>query len=129
MNHIDGTFHGVRNLCIYYQGWLPDVEPRAVILIVHGLGEHSGRYMNVVNHFVPLGYAAYSFDHLGHGKSEGEREQVQRFADLMDPLTTYYNRIKGWQAGLPIFIMGHSLGGLFAIYYLLDNQEKFKGAW
>jgi alpha-beta hydrolase superfamily lysophospholipase len=84
--------------------------------------------MNVVNHFVPLGYSAYGLDHLGHGKSEGGREEVQRFEDFTDPLTTYYNMVKGWQAGKPIFILGHSLGGLITTDYLLDNQEKFKGA-
>jgi alpha-beta hydrolase superfamily lysophospholipase len=92
------------------------------------LGEYCGRYTNVVNHFVPLGYAVYGLDHIGHGKSDGGREQVERFADYTEPLTTYYNMVKGWQPGKPIFILGHSLGGLITTYYLLDNQDKFKGA-
>ncbi len=128
MKHIEGMFNNAQKVCIYYQGWLPEGEAQAVLFIVHGLGEHSGRYMNVVNHFVPLGYAVYGLDHLGHGKSEGGREEVQRFEDYTDPLTTYYNMVKGWQAGKPIFILGHSLGGLITTFYLLDNQEKFKGA-
>ncbi|MCK4681802.1 alpha/beta hydrolase, partial [Candidatus Bipolaricaulota bacterium] len=69
MKHKEGFFTGVRGADIYYQCWLPEGEPRAVLLIVHGLAEHSGRYMNVVDHFIPLGYAVYSIDHLGHGKS------------------------------------------------------------
>jgi acylglycerol lipase len=128
MKHIEGDFNNAQEACIYYQGWLPEEEVKAVLFIVHGLGEHSGRYMNVVNHFIPLGYAVYGLDHLGHGKSEGGREEVQRFEDYTDPLTTYYNMVKGWQAGKPIFILGHSLGGLITTYYLLDNQRKFKGA-
>jgi acylglycerol lipase len=128
MKHIEGIFNNALKACIYYQGWLPEEEVKAVLFIVHGLGEHSGRYMNVVNHFVPLGYAVYGLDHLGHGKSEGGREEVQRFEDYTDPLTPYYNMVKGWQVGKPIFILGHSLGGLITTYYLLDNQEKFKGA-
>jgi acylglycerol lipase len=128
MKHIEGTFKGVRDDSIYYQGWLPDENVKDVLFIVHGLGEHSGRYMNVVNHFIPLGYAVYGLDHLGHGKSGGGREQVQRFEDFTDPLTIYYNMVKGWQPGKPIFILGHSLGGLIVTYYLLDNQDKFKGA-
>ena len=71
MKHEDGFFKGVRGARIYYQSWLPDGEPRAILLISHGLAEHSGRYMNVVNHFVPHGYAVYSLDHLGHGRSDG----------------------------------------------------------
>jgi len=128
MKHIEGIFNNAQKASIYYQGWLPEGEVKAVLFIVHGLGEHSGRYMNVVNHFVPLGYAVYGLDHLGHGKSEGGREEVQRFEDYTDPLTTYYNMVKGWQAGKPIFILGHSLGGLITTFYLLDHQDKFKGA-
>ena len=69
IEHIEGNLKGVRNVNIYYQAWLPDGDVKAVLLVVHGLGEHSGRYMNVVNHFVPLGYAVYGLDHIGHGKS------------------------------------------------------------
>ncbi len=59
MKHQEGVFMGVRNTALYYQGWLPEGEIRAVLLVVHGLAEHSGRYMNLVNRFVPLGYAVY----------------------------------------------------------------------
>ena len=128
MNHTEGNFKGVRNVSIYYQAWLPEGKVKAVLLIVHGLGEHSGRYMNVVNHFVPLGYAAYALDHIGHGKSEGEREVLERFEDITDNLTIYYNMIKVWQPGKPIFILGHSLGGLVTCKYLIDHQADFKGA-
>lgn len=128
MEHLEGTFKGVRGATIAYQAWLPAGEVKAVLLIVHGLGEHCGRYMNVVNHFVPLNFAVYGLDHLGHGKSEGAREVVERFEDYTEPLAQYYNQVKGWQAGKPIFLLGHSLGGLIATYYLLDHQADFKGA-
>jgi acylglycerol lipase len=128
MNHIEGNFKGIRSVSIYYQGWLPVGNVKAVLLIVHGLGEHSGRYMNVVNHFVPLGYAVYGLDHIGHGKSDGGREIVERFEDFTDNLTIYYNMVKVWQPGKPIYLLGHSLGGLIGSYYLLDHQADFKGA-
>lgn len=128
MEHIEGTFKGVSNSCNYYQAWLPSGEVRAVLLVVHGLGEHSGRYMNVVNHLVPRGYAVYALDHVGHGKSEGPREVIERFDDYITPLTTYHNMVKGWQPGKPVFLLGHSMGGLIAAYYLLDHQADFKGA-
>ncbi len=128
MNHSDGYFKNSTNAKLYYQAWLPDGEAKAVLFIVHGLGEHCGRYMNVVNHFVPLGYAAYGMDHIGHGKSDGEREVISRFEDFTEPLTIYYNMVKSWQPGKPVFIIGHSLGGLISCYYLLDNQDKFRGA-
>ncbi|MGD0611334.1 MAG: lysophospholipase [Anaerolineales bacterium] len=128
MNHIEGNFKGVRNSNIYYQAWLPEGNVKAVLLIVHGLGEHCGRYMNVVNHFVPLGYAVYGLDHIGHGKSEGQREVVERFDDYTTTLTIYYNMVKGWQTTKPIFLLGHSMGGTIATYYLLDHQADFRGA-
>ncbi len=128
MKHIEGTFKRVRDVNIFYQGWLPDENVKAVLLVVHGLGEHSGRYMNVVDHFVPLGYAVYGLDHIGHGKSEGEREFVETFDDYTDTLTIFYDMVAEWQHNIPIFLLGHSMGGTIASCYLLDHQEDFKGA-
>lgn len=127
MNHVEGSFKGMRNANIYYEAWLPEGDARAVLIVVHGLGEHCGRYMNVVNHLVPLGYALYGLDHIGHGKSEGTREFVERFDDYTNTLTTYCNMVKGWQTGKPIFLLGHSMGGLIASYYLIDHQACFRG--
>ncbi len=128
IKHIEGNFPGVRNINIYYQAWLPDGNVKAVLLITHGLGEHSGRYENVVDHFIPLGYAVYGYDLIGHGKSGGAREIIDRFEDFSATLSTYYEMVKGWQKGEPIFLLGHSLGGLTAAFYLLDHQSKFQGA-
>jgi alpha-beta hydrolase superfamily lysophospholipase len=128
MKHSQGAFKSARNAYIYYQAWLPEAEVKAIVLIVHGLGEHSGRYTNFVNHFTPLGYAIYGFDLPGHGRSEGEREFIQSFDDYTDTLSAYYKIVIGWQPGKPIFLLGHSLGGLIACYYLLDYSDDFKGA-
>ncbi len=127
MNHIEGSFKGIRDANIYYQAWQPDGDAHAVLLIVHGLGEHSGRYMNVVNHFTPLGYAVYGFDHIGHGRSDGRREYLERFTDYTETLRIYHKMIKANQAGKPIFLLGHSMGGLIGSHYLLDHQDEFKG--
>jgi len=128
MNHTEGTFKGIRDANIYYQSWLPDGAVKAVLLVVHGAAEHSGRYMNIVNHFVPLGYAVYSLDHFGHGRSDGQRVYVESFDDYIKPLNTFYTMVRRWQPDKPIFILGHSLGGLIETYYLLDHQKEFTGA-
>ena len=128
MKHQEGSFKGVRNANIYFQSWLPESEPKAVLLIVHGLAEHSGRYMNVVNYFVPLGYAVYGFDHLGHGKSDGTRVYVKRFDDYTNTLKVYFDMIHRWQPEKPIFLVGHSMGGLISAVYLLDHQAELAGA-
>jgi alpha-beta hydrolase superfamily lysophospholipase len=128
MKHQEGFFKGVRDTNIYFQSWLPEIEPKAVLLIVHGLAEHSGRYINIVNHFVALGYAVYGMDHLGHGKSDGKRLYVKRFEDYTNTLKVYFNRIRRWQPGKPIFLVGHSMGGLISAVYLLDYQAELIGA-
>ena len=128
MKHTEGTFKSMRDLKIYHQAWLSEGEVKAILMIVHGVGEYSGRYTNVVNRFVPLGYAVYGLDHIGHGKSEGEREMVNRFEDFTEPLTTYYQKIIEQHPGIPVFIYGHSMGALITSFYLLDHQEKFIGA-
>ena len=127
MNHLDGYFKSVRDSEIYYQAWLPEKDTKAVILIVHGLGEHSGRYENVVNHFVPLGYAVYGFDLIGHGKSDGEREYIERFEDYTKILNEYIGMVKSWQEDKQLFLLGHSIGGTIVIYYLLDHPQDFPG--
>src|SRR5438067_8867698 len=128
MTHAEGTLTGVRNSHIYYQSWLPDGLPKAVLLVVHGLGEHSGRYGNVVNYFLPRGYAIYALDHYGHGKSEGQREYVERFSDYIQTLKIFFDQVRAAQPCRLIFLMGHSLGGLISAVYLLDYQAGLAGA-
>ena len=128
MKHHEGFFKGVRDANIYFQSWLPEGESKAALLFVHGLAEHSGRYGNVINHFVPLGYAVYGIDHLGHGKSEGERGHVKRFDDYTNTLKVYFDMVREWQPGKPIFLVGHSMGGLIGAVYLLDHQTELAGA-
>ena len=128
MNHQEGYFKGRRGTNLYYQGWLPEGRSVAVLLIVHGLAEHSGRYGNVVDHFVPLGYAVYGIDHPGHGHSDGPRVYVERFQDFLDPLQVFLGRIRKWQPETPIFLVGHSLGGLITAAYLLDQPDEPAGA-
>jgi len=128
ISHQEGFFDGVRGAKTYYQCWLPESEPKAVLYIVHGLAEHSGRYMHIVNYFVPLGYAVYGHDYFGHGKTEGTRVFVEQFEDITGPLKTYFDRVHSQQPDKPIFLLGHSLGGLISSRYLLDHQSDFAGA-
>ncbi len=128
MNHQEGYFKGIREHKIYHQNWSPEDEPKAVVLIAHGLGEHGGRYMNVVNHLVPAGYAVYVLDHLGHGQSDGHRVYVNRFQDFTITLKTYFDTIRDQRPDKPIFLVGHSMGGLIGTAYLLEHQHELAGA-
>jgi len=127
MKHISGKLKGQGNLALFYQGYLPVESPRAVLLIVHGLAEHIGRYMNVVDYFVPRGYAIYGFDQRGHGQSEGIRGYVERFSYYIDDIKTFFDMVRGEHPGVTFFILGHSVGGLIAITYSLNHQNELDG--
>ena len=128
MKHKEGTIKGIRGANIFYQYWSPEEHARAKLVIVHGLAEHSGRYMNVVNHFVPAGYAVYGVDHIGHGRSDGDRVYVERVQEYTTTLATYIDMIHDWQPDKPIFLIGHSMGGLIGAAYLLEHQHGLSGA-
>jgi alpha-beta hydrolase superfamily lysophospholipase len=127
MKHQEGHFKGLKDFDIYYQAWLPKGEPRAVLLIAHGMAEHGGRYKNVVNHLVPQGYAAYAPDHRGHGKSQGQRVYVERFTHYLDDLKTFFDMVRGWHPELKIFLVGHSMGGTISLAYALRHQDELDG--
>jgi len=127
MKHVEGEFKGHKNLALYYQCWLPAKRPKAVLLVVHGFAEHSGRYINLVNHFVPKGYAVYGLDHRGHGKSEGLQGYVERFSYYLGDLKIFFDIIRGKHGNTKIFIIGHSMGGTIATAYAVHHQDEFDG--
>jgi acylglycerol lipase len=124
MQQREGYFKGTDNLNLYWQCWLPDGKPRAVILVAIGLAEHISRYGNLVDHLVPKGYAVYGLDHQGHGRSEGKRVFVKRFHVFLDDLKTFYDMVCKENPGLKVIMMGHSMGGLIATAYTLEHQPE-----
>ncbi len=128
MKHQDGYFKNQENLSIYIQNWLPENPAKAVLLIVHGLNEHSGRYDYFSNFFVNEGFAVYSMDLVGHGKSDGTRAFVKDFVNYIDDINLYLDKINQLQPGSPIFLIGHSMGGLIGALLLIDYPDQFAGA-
>ena len=127
MKHTEGRFTGHKNLSLYYQCWLPAREPKAILLVVHGACEYSGRYTNLVNHFVPTGYAIFGLDHRGHGKSEGLRGYVERFQNYLNDLKTFFDIVRRKHSNTKIFLVGHSMGGLIATAYTVHHQHELAG--
>ncbi|HXH23523.1 MAG TPA: lysophospholipase [Dehalococcoidia bacterium] len=127
MEHGEGSFRGLQDFNIYYQYWLPDGEPRATLLIAHGYAEHSGRYQNVVRLAVPRGYAVYALDHRGHGRSDGERVQVDSFEDYLTDLKTFFDLVSAAQPGKKVFLIGHSMGAAIATGYAVRHQHELAG--
>ena len=124
MIHSEGSLSGLGGLRLYRQQWLPAAETRALILLAHGYGEHSGRYANLVDHFVPRGFAIYALDHRGHGKSEGERVYVDSFFEYTTDLKTYFDIVRAEQPTLPIYLLGHSMGALIATIHASMQQHE-----
>lgn len=87
---------------------------RGVVILVHGLGEHSGRYAHVAARLVAQAWVVYALDHQGHGRSGGRRQRIQRFEDLSDTLAAFREWVQAQHPGLPLVLLGHSMGGLLA---------------
>ncbi len=128
MIHKEGEFAGHGGLRLYWQAWLPEPDLRAVIIIAHGYAEHGGRYGNLVEELVPRGFALYALDHRGHGRSEGPRGHVGRFAEFVADLHAFRVRVEEEQRDVPLFLLGHSMGGLIAVRYLLSHGSGLTGA-
>ena len=125
--HRECRFRGLKDFSIYYQSWLPDGAVRAVLLVAHGFAEHSGRYGNLVSYFLPLGWAIYIPDHRGHGKSDGERVQVERFSDYVDDLKTMFDIIRLENPEKDVFLVGHSMGSAISLLYAARFQDELAG--
>jgi alpha-beta hydrolase superfamily lysophospholipase len=127
MNHSESTFSGFGGLELYYQRWRPGGEPKAALAVVHGFGEHSGRYGNVVDWFVPKGYAVYAFDLRGHGRSPGPRGYVNRWAEFRGDVKSFLELVHEQEPGQAVFLLGHSVGGLIVLEYVLHHPEGLAG--
>ncbi len=127
MQHREGEFEGLKRYRIYYQVWRPDGPPKAVLLVAHGYAEHSGRYANVVDYFLPEGYAIYALDHRGHGRSDGERVQVDSFEEYLADLKTFFDLVRIRNPGRKIFLVGHSMGAAISTAYAARHQDELAG--
>ena len=127
MVHSEGTFTTSDGLTIYHQAWLPDSDPKAVVLLLHGLAEHSGRYVRFAEALTDAGYGVYALDHRGHGKSDGKRTYVKSYADYQRDILQFRRLVEQQHPGLPLFVIGHSMGGNLALGHVLDHQDGVRG--
>ena len=100
---------------------------KAVLVVVHGLAEHCGRYLNIVNEFVPAGYLVCGMDNRGHGHSDGRRSYINRFSEYVGDLNAYVDIVKNQYPDTKLFMVGHSLGGTIATAYAEKYQAKLAG--
>lgn len=126
MKHKEADFVGIYDTKIYYQTWSPDDAPKGVVLVIHGYGEHSGRYMNVVNTLVPEGYTVWALDHRGHGKSGGRRCHVNRFSDFYSDVKMIEDLARKEYPDLPFHLVGHSMGSIISNHYMATQADQSK---
>ena len=127
MRTLDGTFDGRDGARIFWQAWLPEGEPEAVVLLSHGLAEHSGRYAHVGAGMSGKGLGVYALDHRGHGKSSGPRTQIDSMDHAVADLHTFAGVVKQRHPNTPTFLLGHSMGGAIAFAYALSYQDELQG--
>lgn len=114
-------------LSIFVRSWRPDGVARAVVVICHGFNAHSGQYQWVGEQFAALGLAVYALDLRGRGRSDGERFYVDQIADYASDVGTVVALAKTREPDLPVYLLGHSAGGVVSCIYTLDHQSELSG--
>lgn len=123
----ESTFKGVGGLKIFTRSWQPEGKTRGVVVIVHGLNSHSGQYLWVGEQFAATGLAVYALDQRGRGRSDGERFYVEKIEDYVEDVATLVRAAKSENPGAPVFVLGHSAGGVISCVYAVDHQEEIDG--
>lgn len=114
-------------LQLWYQSWRPLGEPRAVVVVVHGLKDHASRYTEFAGQLVAKGYAVYAADLRGHGRSGGDRVWVRSFDEYVHDLDQFLALVRAREPGRPLFLVGHSMGGTIATLYAIGHPTGVSG--
>jgi alpha-beta hydrolase superfamily lysophospholipase len=121
------TFPAAGGARLHWRCWPAEGLPRGVVALVHGIGEHSGRYASLVGPLTARGYTVCGFDHRGHGRSPGRKGHVDRWEDYREDVAAFIGQVRRERAGLPVFLYGHSLGALIALDYVLHHPAGLAG--
>lgn len=124
--HATGWFSGAGGARLFRQTWRPVGPARAVLVNLHGLGDHSGLYPTVVEHFTARGFAVHAPDLRGNGRSPGQRAYVSRWDVFREDLRRFLESVRSEEPGLPLFLLGNSLGGLIVLEYALHHPEGIR---
>ena len=123
----ESAFEGVGGLKIFTRSWQAAGAARGVVVIVHGFNSHSGQYLWVADQLAASGLAVYALDLRGRGRSEGERYYVEQMKDYTDDVDTLVRTAKAENPGLPVYLLGHSAGGVISCNYVLDHPGEVDG--
>lgn len=121
------TMEGVGSLKIFVRVWRPTQPARGVVIIVHGFNSHSGQYRWAAERFTAAGLAVYALDLRGRGRSDGERFYVEHFGDYVSDVASLASLARSREPALPVFLLGHSAGGVIACLYAVEHQAQLAG--
>ncbi|MGD1856506.1 MAG: alpha/beta hydrolase [Leptolyngbyaceae cyanobacterium] len=124
---LENRFSGAQGRSLFYQAWYPPDVATAVVALVHGFGEHCDRYSTVTTALTQAGYAVFGFDNQGHGRSEGQRGHINRWQDYRDNVSAFLAKVRHHEPSLPLFVLGHSLGGLIVLDFALASPQGLAG--
>ena len=122
------TFEGADGQRLFEQHWLPEGDPRSAIVLVHGYAEHSGRYGHVAQRLTGAGHAIYALDLRGHGRSGGRRAYVRSLDEYLVDLRPFVARVREREPTVPLYLLGHSMGGTIVALSLLRDRPELHGA-
>jgi len=123
----ESKWDGNDGLSFYIRGWEPDVRPKALLALIHGLGEHTGRYLHVGKAMTDAGYALVGFDLRGHGKSGGARGHFPSLNAVIQDIRQFFRFLVQRYPDFPHFLYGHSLGGLLSLSYAIQYKDGLNG--
>jgi acylglycerol lipase len=112
---------------IYARNWEPEGKPKASLVLCHGVNSHGGQYIRAGEAFARRGYAASALDLRGRGRSDGERFYAESVDDYVSDLSLAIDAARARHPDLPLFLLGHSAGGVTAVAYALDHQNRIDG--
>jgi alpha-beta hydrolase superfamily lysophospholipase len=124
---VEGSFLGAGGLSLFCRVWHPAGPPRAALINLHGLGDHSGLYPALVEYLTARGIVVHALDLRGNGRSPGQRGYVSGWDDFREDLRIFVGRVRAEERGLPLFLLGNSLGGLIVLDYALHHPDGVRG--
>ncbi len=126
MKECNGRFTVADGMKLFFRCWQP-ADPKAALIIVHGIGEHGQRYQNIIDILYPQAYSIYIFDLRGHGQSPGHRGHIDSWNQYRTDLAAFVDLVKNDAGQVPLFLFGHSMGSLIVLDFIINHPDSFSG--
>jgi alpha-beta hydrolase superfamily lysophospholipase len=124
---LEETVDSTKGIRLFVRSWTPDREVRATLVVCHGFNSHSAQFTWAAEQLAIIGLAVFALDFRGRGRSEGSRFVVEDIADYVSDLASTVALVRSRHPRLAMFLLGHSVGGVVAATYLLENQDRIAG--